>query len=265
MRRMRWLLCGLAVIGMAPQARAADLSDMFLRGSSTVITAPARRDLGRLLCRRPGRRDRTRARTSRSATRSLIQFMLRETTIENEQPVSDWRLLGKADTTASALRRLHRLQLAVGRGRGRRRRTLQPHRLSSVVDRRDAPHLLDVSTVANDIQVNGTASVRMTDYGTVRARGGWAIGNFMPYGTLGLAVGRADVIALGDRSTARDPANSAIILFQDTAIRDQGRHVRLRLCGRLRRRHGVDAERVRARRIRIREVRLVQRHQPAYP
>ena len=36
-----------------------------------------------------------------NATQSLIQFMLRETTIENEQPVSDWRLLGKADTTAS--------------------------------------------------------------------------------------------------------------------------------------------------------------------
>ena len=38
MRRMRWLLCGLAL--MVQPAVAADLSDMFLRGSNTVIAAP---------------------------------------------------------------------------------------------------------------------------------------------------------------------------------------------------------------------------------
>ena len=87
MRRMRWLLCGLAVIGMTQQARAADLSDMFLRGSSTVITAPGGADLGRLLCRRPGRRDRT-GHGLRQRDPVADPFMLRKTTIENEQPVS---------------------------------------------------------------------------------------------------------------------------------------------------------------------------------
>jgi len=37
---LRWLLCGVAIVGMAVQARAADLEDSFLRGSSTVVTAP---------------------------------------------------------------------------------------------------------------------------------------------------------------------------------------------------------------------------------
>src|SRR3954451_5097825 len=37
---LRWLLCGAAVIGMGLEARAADLGDSFLRGSSTVISAP---------------------------------------------------------------------------------------------------------------------------------------------------------------------------------------------------------------------------------
>ena len=41
MRRMRWLLCGLAIVGMAPQARAADLSDTFLRGSQTFQRRPS--------------------------------------------------------------------------------------------------------------------------------------------------------------------------------------------------------------------------------
>src|SRR4051794_2484039 len=35
----RWLLCGVAVIGLGFEASAADMPD-FLRGSSTVIAAP---------------------------------------------------------------------------------------------------------------------------------------------------------------------------------------------------------------------------------
>src|SRR5262245_65833162 len=98
MRRMRWLLCGVAIVGMTPQARAADLP--FLRGSNTVVASQCcitwegfyfGGQVGATL----GGADFS------SATRSLIQFMLRNTTIENEAPISDWRLLGKADTTAS--------------------------------------------------------------------------------------------------------------------------------------------------------------------
>src|ERR1041385_7565663 len=37
---LRWLLCGVAIVGMGLEARAADLGDSFLRGSSTVISAP---------------------------------------------------------------------------------------------------------------------------------------------------------------------------------------------------------------------------------
>src|SRR5262245_57542581 len=36
----RWLLCGVAIIGMGLEASAADMPD-FLRGSSTVIAAPS--------------------------------------------------------------------------------------------------------------------------------------------------------------------------------------------------------------------------------
>src|SRR5215207_2380200 len=84
MRRMRWLLCGLAVIGMARQAPAADLSEMFLRGSSTIISAPGGVTWegfyfgGQVGATVSGADFST-------ASRSLIQFMLRETTIENEQ------------------------------------------------------------------------------------------------------------------------------------------------------------------------------------
>ena len=35
--------------------------------------------------------------------------------------------------------------------------------------------------------------MRITDYGAARLRGGWVVGNFLPYATLGVAVGRANI------------------------------------------------------------------------
>jgi opacity protein-like surface antigen len=44
-----------------------------------------------------------------------------------------------------------------------------------------------------NIGVGGlTASARLTDYGTVRVRGGWVLGRFLPYAMLGLALGHMD-------------------------------------------------------------------------
>ena len=213
MRRMRWLLCGLAVVAGAQQASAADLSDMFLRGSNTVITAPGGVNWEGFYVGGQAGASVAGADFSQ-ATRSLIQFMLRETTIENENPVSDWRVLGKADTTVSHYGAFvgynWQWDAAVVGVEAHYNRT-DIHMSATDAMRR----IFNVSSGPNDVQVNGTASVRMTDYGTVRARGGATIGNFMPYATLGLALGRADV----NRSvtlTARDPNNSAIILFQDT-------------------------------------------------
>ena len=40
------------------------------------------------------------------------------------------------------------------------------------------------------VSLNGSATARIEDYGTIRARGGYVIGNFLPYVTGGLAIGR---------------------------------------------------------------------------
>jgi opacity protein-like surface antigen len=44
-----------------------------------------------------------------------------------------------------------------------------------------------------DVAVTGQSAIRITDLATLRTRAGYVMGNFMPYGFLGLAVGRADV------------------------------------------------------------------------
>jgi len=44
-----------------------------------------------------------------------------------------------------------------------------------------------------DTIVKGTASAHITDYGTIRGRVGYIVGNFLPYATVGLAAGHADI------------------------------------------------------------------------
>ena len=39
----------------------------------------------------------------------------------------------------------------------------------------------------------GSVTARIIDYGTLRVRGGWAAGMFMPYATFGVAAGRMDI------------------------------------------------------------------------
>ena len=44
-----------------------------------------------------------------------------------------------------------------------------------------------------DATVAASASVKLSDFATFRARAGWVAGDFMPYGFAGVAVGRADI------------------------------------------------------------------------
>jgi outer membrane immunogenic protein len=45
----------------------------------------------------------------------------------------------------------------------------------------------------NNVTVNGSTSVRITDMATLRGRAGWEAGAFLPYAFAGIALGRADV------------------------------------------------------------------------
>jgi opacity protein-like surface antigen len=47
--------------------------------------------------------------------------------------------------------------------------------------------------MSETINLYGESTTKIEDYGTIRARGGWAFGNFLPYVTGGVAIGRAIV------------------------------------------------------------------------
>ena len=60
-----------------------------------------------------------------------------------------------------------------------------------------------------DVTVQGSATARITDFGTFRLRGGWAAGPFLPYGFVAFALGRADV------------TRSATVQYTRTDLSDQ--------------------------------------------
>jgi outer membrane immunogenic protein len=192
MRRLRWVICAIAILGAAPQARGADLSDFggMLRGSSTApsccITWNGVYAGGHVGAAWSGT-------DFANATQSLVSFMLRNTAIENEQRVSDWATLGKQDTSGSSWGGFIGYQAqwdvaVIGVEAGYSMTNM--HMSASDGLRR----VFSTSNgYSNDVQVTGTASLRLTDYGTVRLKAGWAAGNFLPYAFVGFAFGRADV------------------------------------------------------------------------
>ncbi len=92
-------------------------------------------------------------------------------------------------------------------------------------------NLPDGSTVLYSVIVTSAASVAIHDIVTARARAGWTYDRFMPYGFVGLAVGRADASRFatlaGSTKTTTPPATppapvtGPLILPRDPQIREQ--------------------------------------------
>jgi outer membrane immunogenic protein len=71
------------------------------------------------------------------------------------------------------------------------------------------PHVVLANGAANSVNISGTGNVDLTDYGTARFRAGYVVGNLLPYGFIGMAVGRASYSVtsriFGQQSTTNPP------------------------------------------------------------
>jgi len=56
---------------------------------------------------------------------------------------------------------------------------------------------------------SGSATMKITDYGAIRARAGWAVGIFLPYVTGGFSMGRADMARTITVTGTIDPGGAA--------------------------------------------------------
>lgn len=194
--RLRSLLCGVVLIGMAGEACAADFPD-FLRGSQTVISAPRRGGWD-------GAYFGAQAGYSMASTdfgqgvSTLISFALRNTVIQDQ--VSGWTTLPKQDTTGTGFGGFIGYnwqwdQVVVGVEGNYSRTNLfmsASDSLSrSILNSTGAPTGHEFTY---NMTVAANASAKITDVATFRARAGYDAGMFMPYGFVGAAFGRADIL-----------------------------------------------------------------------
>ena len=194
--RLRWLLCGVVLSGMAGEACAADLSDMFLRGSQTVITAPGASRWDGVYF--GAQASYTMNSTDYGAGASdMISFALRNSAIQNQ--VASWTALQKQETTGTGFGGFIGYnwqwdQVIVGVEGNYTRTSLftsASDSLSrSILNNAAAPTGHDFTY---NMTVTAAASAKITDIATFRGRAGYDAGMFMPYGFVGAAFGRADI------------------------------------------------------------------------
>jgi opacity protein-like surface antigen len=133
------------------------------------------------------------------STQAPIAYGLRQTTLESTFAPSGWQVLGTADHSAAGfggfvgyntvyLAPTAKIVLGI-------EANYDQASLSLIAPNSPISRLLPADSSGNTylVTITGNGTVSNLDFGTLRARAGWAVGNFLPYGFAGLAIGRADV------------------------------------------------------------------------
>jgi outer membrane immunogenic protein len=191
-RPMRWVFCLAMMLGTAAApALAADLD--VLRGSEpiapVVTVGPATFTrwsgfyVGGVASYSTASAD------FAAATRPLIAFSLRATTLEEQVAPSTIAVLGKGSATAfgggAFLGYNTQWQdLILGVEATYTRTNLNTTAPASAVAR-------TFPTVDNAVALSANGHLGLTDYGEARLRAGYIVGSLLPYGFMGVAVGRA--------------------------------------------------------------------------
>jgi outer membrane immunogenic protein len=188
-RQMRWVVGALFVLGFAPSALAADLD--ILRGAEPV-GPPTYTNWTGFYVGGQGTFA-SGGGNFAQATGPLISYLLRNTTVEQDFNISGWQVLGKSNSATTGFGgfvgyNTQWSDLILG---FEANYTHAPWFGSSsdTLARR-----MDASGTTYNVSVTGTSSIQLNDYGTLRARAGYIMGNFLPYGFVGFAIGRADIL-----------------------------------------------------------------------
>jgi outer membrane immunogenic protein len=186
---LRYAVAGVALFGLAGIAHGADLD--VLRGSQIFAPSnPVYADWsGSYVGAQVGYGNTNM--DFNAATAGLVEQLLRNTTL-GAAGLSGWNVLGSADTRDLSYggfigynSQWEQVVLGVEANYNRTSitgaSTDSMERLVSPGDGR-----------IYDVTVASTASMHITDYGTLRGRAGYAMGRFMPYAFVGFAMGRIE-------------------------------------------------------------------------
>ncbi|HMK69860.1 MAG TPA: porin family protein [Xanthobacteraceae bacterium] len=191
MRRVLLVLTGLMLVS---PATAADLDLDILHGLQPVGPATFTRwsgfYVGGQIGYSNGNADFS------SATRLGLAYALRETTLENEFDVSQWPTLGTANQTLPTFGgfigyNTQWQDVVVGVEANINRAALTLQAPSTPI----GPLITaaDSQGYTHSVTISSSGSLTGGDFGSLRARGGYVIGNFMPYGFAGLALSNVSV------------------------------------------------------------------------
>jgi outer membrane immunogenic protein len=156
-----------------------------------------------------------------NSTSSLVAFILRNSTLENEASPSTWTTLPSNTTNSKQYGafigyNVQWDQLVVGGD-------LAYNHPSSLVSSASDTITRLVTTsdgVHHTVTIDATSSLKLVDYATFRARAGYAFGQFLPYAVIGAAVGRFNYAT---SATVTDPQTNPVNNFgpiTDTDAKD---------------------------------------------
>ena len=140
-------------------------------------------------------------------TQSPIAFALRNTALESVVAPSNWQVLGQAAHSgigfggfAGYNTQFERLILGV-------EANYDQANLSFTSPNTPLSRAVSAGGNAYNLTVSGTGTVTDLNFGTLRARAGWALGNFLPYAFGGLAVGHSNVNISATAAGVQNPQN----------------------------------------------------------
>jgi opacity protein-like surface antigen len=127
------------------------------------------------------------------ATQPLVAYSLRGTTFEIEAEPSQLPVLGNGDGSAFGYGgflgyNTQWQDLVIGFEANYTHTSLNTTASPSPV----GPLMQTVAGATYNYNISGTGNLDLTDYASIRGRAGWVIGNLLPYGFAGVAIGRAN-------------------------------------------------------------------------
>ncbi|HUC48040.1 MAG TPA: outer membrane beta-barrel protein [Xanthobacteraceae bacterium] len=194
---------------LAPRAYAADLDMDTLRGPLTVGPAAFTRWSGFYA---GGQLDYSSGNVDFShATQPLVSYTLRNTTLEEQEQPSQWSALGNGSAQhtgfgAFAGYNTQWQDLILGIEGNY---THAP--ISAVASSNPISRIVTAGGIPYAVTISGSGSVQLTDFGSVRARMGYVLGNFLPYGFVGLALGRGNYAISAQVSGEYNQANGGTV------------------------------------------------------
>ena len=210
MRRvMRLVMCALSVSAFAPRALADDFD--VLRGAQPVAPATFTRWSGFYFGGQVGYSNALA--DFSGATEPLLAYSLRELYLENEDNASSWPVLGNASASGISFggfagynTQWQDLILGIEADYTQASFGSLAGSASPIGRQVTAGPYLD------DVDITGSGSLHIDDYASLRARAGYVLGNFLPYGFAGFALGWGNYaitsVVEGQQSTTTVPCNA---------------------------------------------------------